>query len=61
MRSKGRIFTRYGTTVIGLNMINANRKRLFGLKGKRLVAANDNRRALVAANLNNGVEVARAA
>ena len=51
MRNKGRIFTRYCTTVIGLIYINANRKRLSGLKGMILPkAANDN--FVVAANKN---------
>lgn len=53
MRNKGWIFTRHGTTVIGLNIVNANANTKSGL-----FAANDN---IVFANINTPMVEATAA
>ena len=45
MRSKGQIFTRHGTTDIGLNIVNAKANTY----GRNMFASNDN---FIASNLN---------
>jgi hypothetical protein len=54
VRSKGKIFTRHGTTDIGLNIVNAKANTY----GRMTVASNDN---FSADNLNVGVVAASAA